>query len=527
MSESIKTAGLALVRRDRTEVFWTRRPEGRDFLAGFRSYFVGRLHDGDERIPMEPAVAPDAVPEPEFYGCAVRELFEEAGVLPLTDGWVFTWSDEPPVDCPSSWSASAPDGNVGSWEELRGAVERREVQLADVLNEAGLTVDISGIEPVGEWRTPSWTDPGFETEFFLLEVPPEVSSEAAGVLQELGDHVDAEEHREAEWVRPAEALDRWSRAEEFVTTPIRLLLEGVERASRSADFDPDRAHLPSRDEVGPVAREMIEIAGGLRMLPLRTPTLPPATHTNCYLIGSEDVVIVDPGAEAAEGRRLLAEAVERLSEEGLTPRAVLLTHHHRDHVGGVGDLTERFDLPVWAHPQTAEYLEGVRVARHLEDGDILRLGEQTLRCLHTPGHAPGHLCLLETRSGTVLVGDLVASRGTIVIDPPEGHMGDYMASLRRIRELNPRALLPAHGAPITAPDDWLAYYISHRQNRESKVLAALREAGRATAPDLVPTVYDQAPRAVWPLAARSLLAHLIHLEEEGEAVREGEEFVVE
>ena len=162
----------------------------------------------------------------------------------------------------------------------------------------------------------------------------------------------------------------------------------------------------------------------------------------------------------------------------------------------------------------------------LAGGETVRLGDAaTLRVLHTPGHASNHLCYLLQEEKTLFAGDHVMQQSTVVINPPDGDMAAYMASLAKIATRNDRLYLPGHGPPLPDPAPFVAALAAHRREREQKVLEALREARRATATALVPPVYgpELDPRLV-PGAARSLLAHLIKLAAEGAAVRDGDVF---
>lgn len=261
-------------------------------------------------------------------------------------------------------------------------------------------------------------------------------------------------------------------------------------------------------------------AAWIRCVPQRSPTLPPATHTNAWVIGTTRLAVVDPASPWPEERAALDRWLDERAGAGEEVEAILLTHHHVDHVSGAEHLARRLGVPVWAHRETAALLRGrVRVDRLVEDGERVALGEVTLEALHTPGHAPGHLCFREPWSGAVVAGDMVASVGTIIIDPPEGDMVDYLASLARLRRLEPRWLLPAHGAPIDDPARLLDFYVAHRLEREARVVAALgRRQAPAPVAELVPDAYPDVPPAVYPLAARSLLAHLGKLAREGRAV---------
>jgi len=265
------------------------------------------------------------------------------------------------------------------------------------------------------------------------------------------------------------------------------------------------------------------LAAGVERLAVRTPTLPPATHTNAILAGTREAVLIEPASPYPEEiDRLLA----WIAASGLTLRAVLVTHHHLDHVGGAARVKERLGLPLWGHARTIERLEGaLSFDRAIEDGERIELdGPEpvVLRAVHTPGHAPGHLCFLEERSRVLVAGDMVASVGTIIVEPIDGDMQLYLASLERMKTLAPSMLIPAHGDTIRAPIEKLDAYIAHRLMRERKVLDALAHEGRARPVDLVPLAYDDAPRSVWPLAERSLEAHLIKLEREGRAARRGD-----
>lgn len=268
----------------------------------------------------------------------------------------------------------------------------------------------------------------------------------------------------------------------------------------------------------------------IRRIPLRSPTLPPAFHTNAYVIGEQDLLIVDPGAQSPDALAPLFEALHTLRAEGRTPSAVLLTHQHRDHVSGAEAVSRAFDLPLWAHAQTAERLaetvseaatnappfsQPKPIQRLLSDGESLPFGPEGLCVLHTPGHAPGHLCLFDKSGQNLVAGDMVASIGTIVVSPSDGgDMTHYLDSLRRLRALGPRRIWPAHGVAIDQSVELLDEYLAHRLMREKKVLAALG-SGPQTLEALVPIVYDDTPVFFHFLARESLWAHLLALLAQG------------
>src|SRR5262249_17876796 len=160
---------------------------------------------------------------------------------------------------------------------------------------------------------------------------------------------------------------------------------------------------------------------------------------------------------------------------------------------------------------------GARVDRTLADGDVATAGARRLRAVFTPGHTPGHHCFLDETTGFVLAGDMVAGVGTVVIDPDEGDMSEYLASIARMEALAARALLPAHGPILTEPASKLDEYRRHRLWREARVVAALARLGEATPAELTVLAYDDVPASVHALAERSLRAHLTKLVREGRA----------
>lgn len=245
----------------------------------------------------------------------------------------------------------------------------------------------------------------------------------------------------------------------------------------------------------------------LQCLPVRSPTLPPATHTNCYAIGPSDgLFLVDPASPWREEQEALWAWVQGLGRLA----GILLTHHHHDHVGGVEDIAARSGAPVLAHPMTAERVS-FPVDRLVGEGETL--AGWTL--VHTPGHATGHLCLWHPESGQLIAGDMVAGEGTIVLEPPEGDLADYLASLQRLAALRPKQVYPAHGPVMEA--EVFGRYIAHRHARTRQIQEALR-ASPQTPLDLVAQVYgDSIPRFVYPLAARQVTCHLHWLQARDQA----------
>lgn len=483
------------------EVFWSRRQPHLRFLGAFHAFFGGSVDPGDSDTPLH---GPIDYPDPRFYGCAARELFEESGLLVVDAGLAHV---------------GAPDTGPHDIRGARRAVLDGELEFNRWLNDHRLRVDASRFHHLGRWITPEFSQIRFDSHFFVVDLTgAELESLAA---ERFGEHLSVEELQRGEWVRPDDALRRWRSGELFISPPIRFALDALRDAPRG-----DQA-FADQDDVTSVV-EWAEASGGIYLLPLASPTIPPATHTNCYLVGEDRFVIIDPGSPDPSENELLFELIDEVTAAGRTFEAIVLTHHHIDHVSGVEQVLDRWDVPVWAHSKTADRLdERWSIDRSLTDGETIDLGPDSLEVIFTPGHASGHVALLHERTGTAIVGDLVASFGTILINPPDGHMGDYLESLRRVRDLEPAAIFPAHGWVVAEAIDRLQFYVDHRLEREAKVHAALKRFGKpATAAEIVPDAYDDTPSHIWPIAARSALAHLIHLVEIGAATRAGERFEI-
>jgi endoribonuclease LACTB2 len=458
-----------------TEVFWLRRGTTLSFAAGFYAFPGGRVDDADAKVEVEGTSGEEAW----LRAAAARELFEETGVL-IARG------------APPSREAL---------KAARAALLSGTRRFAEVLKEWGLKLHAADFLSAGRWVTPSWMPVRFDARFFLVRVP-------AGTAAEVwpGELADGA------WVRPVDALLAWAEGRALLHPPNHFTLSAL---AESPTLEAARLAMQQAPAEG---THPVEFQRGVQVLALRTPTLFPATHTNCWLLGTGEVLVVDPGAhEAAEVDRLVARLGE-LEAEGRPPRAIFLTHHHLDHIGGVKALVGRLGLEVWCHPLTANRLD-LRPSRVLADGEVLTLEgspDMHLRVLHTPGHARGHLCLVDEASHAAVVGDMVAGVGTILIDPPEGDMAEYLRQLQRLRDWPVRTLYPAHGPPLADGPGALEGYLAHRAAREARVLAALREKPR-TLEEVALEAYGDTPTAWPPVAERSTLAILEKLQGEAQA----------
>lgn len=227
--------------------------------------------------------------------------------------------------------------------------------------------------------------------------------------------------------------------------------------------------------------------------------------TNTWIVGEAPSVVIDPGPDIPAHLDEVARLAGRVG-------AVLVTHDHPDHAPGAAAFAEAAGAPLFAFR-----LPG---AEHVRDGQIVRTGDLEIVAIHTPGHSADHVVFHLGREGALFTGDAVLGRGTSFIDPPEGDLVKYLRSLQRMQELAPRTLYPGHGPVVMRAAAKLQEYLDHRAEREQQVLAALADGPRPIAA-IVETIYVDYPPEVRPLAARSVLAHLLKLQTEGRVTRSG------
>ncbi len=265
-----------------------------------------------------------------------------------------------------------------------------------------------------------------------------------------------------------------------------------------------------------------EVAPGARRIVANNPGPFTFKGTNTYLAGRGAVAVIDPGPDDEAHRQAIFKALR-----GETITHILITHTHRDHTDGVAALKEATGAQVLAygpteqtrgaalHPVGQTFVDStLEPDQRLRHGDTVKGAGWALDVLHTPGHAPDHLCFGLVGQRVVFSGDHVMGWNTTVVAPPEGDMGDYMASLELLLRRRDRLFLPGHGERIEAPQRAVKAYIMHRKWREAGILACLQDGCR-TSPEIVARIYADLQPSLVVAAELSVLAHLEHMNKRG------------
>jgi glyoxylase-like metal-dependent hydrolase (beta-lactamase superfamily II)/8-oxo-dGTP pyrophosphatase MutT (NUDIX family) len=519
------------------EVFLQRRVKAMKFAPSVTVFPGGGLDDRDRSIDarhwhgsLPSWWAARLGCEPELAAAlvcaAVRETFEECGVL-LAGG-----PDGAPLD-------ASPEQLAAPRAEL---VDRRAA-LPDVLIDNGWVLNADLLRPWSNWITPEVEKRRYDTRFFVAELP-------------AGQHADdsTTEVTEAGWRRPVDALDDWRAGDIQLLPPTWVTLEqlaahpdtaavladGTEReivplipkVRRDGDkllltlpgelgYDSDPLSLSPRqmpELTGPAApragllpaeqrpahptyQKVRSVTPSASVILAENPSPMTLEGTNTWLLrgpGAQSIIVIDPGPLDETHLRLV-------SEQGPVAQ-ILLTHRHLDHAEGARRLAELTHAPVRALDPTL-----VLGAEGLAEGDVVAAAGLELRVLATPGHTSDSLCFL--LDDAVLTGDTILGRGTTVIDHPDGRLGDYLDSLRRLAELPPGvAVLPGHGPELADAGTVAREYLAHRSQRLDQVRAALATLGPdATARQVVELVYADVDQVLWPAAEWSVEAQLAYL----------------
>ncbi len=542
------SASVLLLRdhEDGLQVLMLRRAErGGDIRSGL-AVFPGGVLDARDReahgfcTGLDDAAASARLQLPEggldYYVAALRESFEEVGLLLA-------------LQAAGGRAEPAAVAALAGWRER---LNRGDVGIAELCTAAGLRLDAASLQYHSHWLTPPGRPQRFDTRFFAARAPE-------GQLAQ----VDGGEAQALMWLTPQQALQR-ERGLKLLPVTARTLQD----LARFPDADAALAEAGARREVklimprlgrvgqGEQARERIvlpselpwaeigrldpegrgdvaaELVAGVpvrlseRVIRVTAPNPGPMTGpgTNSYLVrgaGATEAgwTLIDPGPAMPEhGRALLAAA----EAAGGRITRILVTHTHRDHSPLAAELAAATGAPVWgrvaAHPMWQD--TGFQAAHEPRHGELIALGGgESLRVIHTPGHASNHLCYLLESERLLFTGDHVMQGSTVVINPPDGDMAAYLRSLGELLHEPLDWLAPGHGFLVAEPHAVLRALIAHRLRREAKVAQRLAEAGEADLATLVGLVYDDVPAALHGVARRSLLAHLLKLQGEGRVAR--------
>jgi ribonuclease/clavin/mitogillin len=488
VSDIVAAASVLLARAAGShELFVVRRAETLRFFGGFHAFPGGKVGRSDAEL------APDTQPLNAQKVGAVRELFEETGVLLAreADGRF------PPNDAVLAHHRS---------ELIAG-----RLTFADLLAQLHLTIRLDDVIYVGSLVTPAFAPIRFDTAFFVAALP---ANQSADVI--------AGELTAGEWLSADAILQAWTAGRWLVSPPSVALLQTIRGVP--VEELPSRAR-PLMESLTGADIPAIWFSPAVLMLPLFCEGLPPSTHTNAYLVGTDSLYLLDPGpTDPGEQQRLFTAIDRRLAEASRPLTAVVLTHQHPDHVGAATACALRYQVPILGHALTARALSGkVAVQASLQDGSRLELGQAPdgsgpwhLQAIHTPGHASGHLTFYEPHYRLLFVGDMISTLSSVVIAPPDGDLAVYLDSLRLLQLYPARLLLPAHGSPSARPLHVLEESLIHRSEREKQLVEAL-SAGPRTPQELAVEMYRGLPPKVMRFAELQVLAGLRKLEREGRA----------
>ncbi len=517
------------------EVFMLQRTSKAAFLPGAFVFPGGALDpdDASERAAQRVRGLDDAQASVRmglpsgglaYWIAAARECFEESGILLVFD------SKDLPID----------PRRAENLEPFRNELNAGSLQFSEFLEKEDLYIHAHEIAYYSHWITAPGRPRRFSTRFFVACAPE----------GQHGAH-DRSETVHSVWISPREALERGKRGEIELIFPTRSTLsdlasiqtpravleharrlgdievnaacwaldhEGSQRLFRRADPPYFEIHWSDPEEKGDTC---FVIQPGIpkrldrhvTRLTAPNPGMMTGPGTNTYLVGESEIAVIDPGpALDAHIAKILEAGAGRI-------RWIFTTHTHMDHSPACAALKAATGARVLGRTAPAGTNQDQDYApdRILSDGDRMTLGNLHLRAIHTPGHASNHLCYLLEETRMLFTGDHVMQGSTVVINPPDGDMRAYLASLDKLLAEDIAIIAPGHGYLIGAPHNEVKRLITHRLAREAKVTTALGRLGEATLEELVAHVYDDVSAKLHPVATRSLSAHLDKLVAEGRA----------
>ena len=500
------------------------RTQSAAFLGGAYVFPGGAIDkaDSDPRIlkrtlgvTPEHANARLAVPNGlAYYVAAIRESFEEAGVLLVLDR----------------------NSKIITKERAEQLQHHRQKSFVDLLEAEDLYLPAGALSYYGHWITAPGRARRFDARFFVALAPQ----------GQEGSH-DENETVHHMWVRPQEALERGARGEielvfatqttlkdlgRFPTCEAiakyvsgitevdtnracRALGKDGEKIFRRADAPYHEIHWCDPEETGTTSYDLVpgepkRLDRLVTRLTAPNPGAMTGPGTNSYLVGIDELAVIDPGpAVDSHIKKLIEIANGKL-------RWIVCTHTHLDHSPAAALLKAASGAQVLGRPAPAGQDASFKPDRTLAHGERVEIPGAPLRAIHTPGHASNHLCYLLEPTRMLFTGDHVMQGSTVVINPPDGDMRAYLASLERLLAEDIAIIAPGHGYLVGAPHREIRRLIAHRLAREGKVRNALQQLGQAPLEALLPLVYDDVPERMHRWAARSLTAHLDKLVADGE-----------
>jgi glyoxylase-like metal-dependent hydrolase (beta-lactamase superfamily II)/8-oxo-dGTP pyrophosphatase MutT (NUDIX family) len=524
------------------EVLLMRRTKEMAFAGGAHVFPGGAVDPTDAALPcagLDDAAASRRLDVPSgglaYWACAIRECFEEAGLLYARAGESLVRFDSPVAgdDAPA----------------LRRALLAGTTSFGAIVHSLGLRLAADRLAYLSHWITQAGRPRRYDTRFFVAVAP-----EHQRPMHDAGETVAHE------WIVPRVALERHARGELDLMFPTLKTLELLATFGRAAEAL-DYAHTPrpmppmapqlaaGRDgpkllvpgdyayaEVGKLDPEgkgtasyeilpgvPVRIAPRVVRITAPNPGMMTGPGTNTYLLGDAEsgIAVIDPGPA-------IDSHLDAIVETAAGPvRWILCTHTHVDHSPGAAPLAARTGATVIGRRAKFPERQDPTFApsREPAHGDRLEVGGHVLRVLHTPGHASNQVCFLAEGERRLFTGDHLMQGSTVVINPPDGDMAVYLASLRLLLAEEIAYIAPGHGFLMAKPHEMVERVLVHRLARENKVLAQLEAHGPATLDDLVPRVYDDVPSRMHPVASRSLLAHLIKLRDESRVAEAGGRWV--
>lgn len=484
-SEPRPAATLVIVRDSPhgPEVLLTLRPRAMRFMGGATVFPGGAVAAADrdpswgEHSSLSPEKAGEAVELDDghaalgAYVCALREALEEVGF--------------PPGSGPDAVPRTAAD-------DARGFLES--------VQRAGVTLRTEEMVAAGRWVTPVGSPVRFDARFFVISAP-----------EGWEPSPDPDEVEALTWTTPARALTELAAGAVIMAPPTVEMLQRLDGYGNTSEL---LAGVSTRGVRGAGNVLSVRVSPLVHLVLAPNAGLMTGPGTNTYIVGMPGrggTLVIDPAVDDEE-------YLDAIREVAGDVGAILVTHRHLDHTGGIAALADLYEAPVRAWgPAPA----GGRDPVPLADGEIVSGGGVQLETIHSPGHSSDHVCFFYSEAASLFAGDNVLGEGTAVIAPPDGDMSRFMDTLHRLQSLRIDRIFPGHFKPLDGGTEVIAALIAHRLAREERILEAVA-GGAASLDEIVARVYADTPRQLHPVARSSALAHLMKARDDGKVHCEGE-----